>query len=107
VKEKEGKKRDAADAAEAERRKGGRLTGREIFLEEGFVAQDDLGASGTHAHAQARGEGAAAGGLGGAHAQHRRGGGGGGSGGCRGDTAPAAGCVQRLPAPRSAAGGAG
>lgn len=46
VKEKEAKKRAAADAAEAERRKGGRLTGREIFLEEGFVAQDDLGASG-------------------------------------------------------------
>ncbi|EFN55747.1 hypothetical protein CHLNCDRAFT_134088 [Chlorella variabilis] len=45
VKEKEAAKRAKAAEAEAERKKKGGLSGREIFLEEGFVAQDDLGAS--------------------------------------------------------------
>ncbi|PRW34000.1 zinc finger CCCH domain-containing 11 [Chlorella sorokiniana] len=45
VKAKEEAKKKAADEQEAERRKKGTLTGREIFLEEGFVAQDDVSAS--------------------------------------------------------------
>jgi hypothetical protein len=40
------KRRLEKEAQEAERRKKGLLNGREIFLQEGFVAQDDAAASG-------------------------------------------------------------
>ncbi|KAL4423266.1 hypothetical protein ABPG77_004535 [Micractinium sp. CCAP 211/92] len=45
MREKEAAKRKAEEEREADRKKRGIATGREIFLEEGFVAQDDLGAS--------------------------------------------------------------
>ncbi|KAI7837815.1 hypothetical protein COHA_008303 [Chlorella ohadii] len=45
MKAKEEAKQKEAEEKEAERRKKGVITGREIFLEEGFVAQDDVSAS--------------------------------------------------------------
>lgn len=41
-------KRKAAEEKEEERRKKGILTGREIFAQEGFIAQDDVSASDTY-----------------------------------------------------------
>ncbi len=46
VKAKQAAKAAREEEGEEERKKKGGLTGREIFLEEGFVAEDDLGASG-------------------------------------------------------------